>query len=230
MFYALGDLHLGSQVNKPMDVFGDNWADHARQIEAKWTSVINADDVVLIPGDISWAMTLNEAEPDLQWIANLPGSKVMIRGNHDYWWSGIGKVRSLLTSDFYALQNDAMLLQNRVICGTRGWLLPSHPKFSEEDSHIFRREVERLRLSLTSARNYNPQGNLIAMLHYPPCSHFGEDTPFTELLEAYEVTLCVYGHLHGGAHRYGFNGTKNGTVYQLVSADYVDFCPMLLQI
>ncbi|MFB5191229.1 metallophosphoesterase [Alicyclobacillus fastidiosus] len=224
--YAIGDLHLANSVDKPMDVFGEAWADHADKIRERWTSIVSPEDTVLIPGDISWAMTLDEAVSDIQWIDSLPGAKVMIRGNHDYWWSGIGKVRSILPQQMYAIQNDSLPIEHVTVAGTRGWVLPSHPSFHEEDEHILQREVHRLRLSLDhAAKSGQP---IVCMLHYPPLGVDGEETVFTRVLEEYRVELCVYGHLHGGSHRYAFNDTRNGTRYQLVSADYVDFIPVSL--
>ncbi|EPZ48881.1 metallophosphoesterase [Alicyclobacillus acidoterrestris] len=221
--YAIGDLHLATTVNKPMDVFGDTWTNHTEQIRQHWTATISPSDTVLIPGDISWAMTLDEAAPDLQWVSELPGKKVMIRGNHDYWWSGIGKVRGILLEDMYAIQNDSLQLDSLTVAGTRGWVLPNHPSFSEEDEHILQREVHRLKLSLDHAAKHNHP--IVCMLHYPPTGSDGEETVFTQVLESYGVQLCVYGHLHGASHRFAFNGTRNGTRYQLVSADYLQFKP-----
>ncbi|GMA60713.1 metallophosphoesterase [Alicyclobacillus fastidiosus] len=163
--YAIGDLHLANTVDKPMDVFGEAWKDHADKIREHWTSIVSPQDTVLIPGDISWAMTLDEVVPDIQWIHSLPGAKVMIRGNHDYWWTGIGKVRSLLPQQMYAIQNDSLSVGDVTVAGTRGWVLPSHPSFQDEDEHILQREVHRLKLSLDhAAKSGQP---IICMLHYP---------------------------------------------------------------
>ncbi|CAM3787246.1 metallophosphoesterase [Alicyclobacillus pomorum] len=225
-FYALGDLHLSHAVDKPMDVFGSGWDHHAEKIAEHWNQMVSDDDVVLIPGDISWAMTLEEARPDLDYIGRLHGDKVMIRGNHDYWWNGISKVRNALPSRCYAIQNDSLSLHGYAICGSRGWILPTHPKFTADDEVIHTREVGRLKMSLERAATYGLP--IIAMLHYPPCGMEGEDTLFTEVLEAFQVRLCVYGHLHGAAHRFAFEGIKNGVEYRLVSADYVNFKPVLL--
>jgi predicted phosphohydrolase len=224
--FALADLHLAQAVDKPMDVFGPEWDHHAERIREAWCASVDDHDVVLIPGDISWAMTLDEALPDLKWIGDLPGIKVMIRGNHDYWWSGIGKVRRALALNHYAIQNDALAAGGWALCGTRGWVLPSHPKFTEEDEVIYLREANRLKLSLEAARKL--QLPMVAMMHYPPCSHPEEQTLFTELLSAYGVKLCVYGHLHGPAHRFAVEGEYGGVTYRLVSADYVGFKPVRL--
>lgn len=225
--FALGDLHLSETVNKPMDVFGEAWTRHADKIKERWLNIVQPSDVVLIPGDISWAMTLVQATADLDWLGALPGSKVMIRGNHDYWWSGIGKVRSVLKPDLHAVQNDAVSLGGFAVCGTRGWLLPTHPKFDDHDALLYQREQERLKLALDQAGKLDQP--VVVMIHYPPLSQAGEDTLFTELLEAYGVDLCVYGHLHGAAHRFAFEGKKNGVEYRLTSADFLDFTPLRLR-
>jgi uncharacterized protein len=229
--YALGDLHLGTAVDKPMNVFGEQWTDHPRRIAEKWTLKVTDEDTVLIPGDISWAMTLDEAKPDLTWIGQLPGQKILIRGNHDYWWSGIGKVRGILPAGTFALQNDSILIDGISIAGTRGWLLPSHPNFTEDDQHILDREVHRLRLSLESAAQSgeNGSGRIVCMLHYPPLAPDGDETVFTKVLEEFDVELCLYGHLHGAAHRFAVNEEIRGVRYQLVSCDYLEFDPMRIE-
>lgn len=172
-------------------------------------------------------MSLEDAKPDLNWIARLPGRKVMIRGNHDYWWHAIGKVRSQLHPSIAAIQNDALVCDDVVICGTRGWVLPDHPKFTGEDLAIYDREAERLKLSLAAGAQYGLP--IIAMIHYPPTSSPDSETKFTQLLEEYQVRQCVYGHLHGPAHRYRIEGRCRGVTYQLVSADFLDFSPLLLE-
>lgn len=224
--FAIADLHLANSVNKPMDIFGDSWTNHAERIERNWREVVSPADTVLIPGDISWAMTLDQAKADTEWIGRLPGQKVMIRGNHDYWWSGISKVRSLLCSNTYAVQNDSLEMGGYSIAGTRGWLLPNHPNFGAEDGKIYQRELGRLRLSLETASKRNLP--IICMLHYPPLSPDHTHSEFTELLEEFGVTQCLYGHLHGASHRFAVNGTINQVLYRLVSADYIQFCPVRL--
>ncbi|WDL97115.1 metallophosphoesterase [Alicyclobacillus sp. ALC3] len=224
--FALADLHLGLAVDKPMDIFGSIWSNHAERIRASWTQRVSAQDTVLIPGDISWAMSLQEALPDLAWIAALPGRKVLLRGNHDYWWASIGRVRSALVDGVFALQNDAFAVEQWAVCGSRGWLLPSHPRFSPEDEVVYHREVQRLRLSLEAADRIGlPK---LVMMHYPPTDVSAGATGFTELLEEFSVEACVYGHLHGPAHRFAFEGLKNGVAYRLVSADYLGFEPLML--
>ncbi|QSO45756.1 metallophosphoesterase [Alicyclobacillus mengziensis] len=228
MIYAIGDLHLSNSVEKPMDVFGEAWTNHQARIEQNWNQRVSPDDIVLIPGDISWAMTLDEAILDLKFVSGLPGTKVMIRGNHDYWWSGISKVRAQLEDKLFAIQNDSFVAGNFVICGIRGWLLPGHPQFTTDDMRLLQREAERLRLSLDHADKTGLRK--ICMIHYPPIGQNGEPTVFSELLETYDVKVCVYGHLHGHTHRFAFEGVKNDVRYQLTSADYIDFDPVEVRV
>lgn len=211
-----------------MDKFGQRWKDHAERIARAWQQTVGPGDLVLIPGDHSWAMKLEQARDDLDFIGQLPGRKVMIRGNHDYWWQSIGKVRKALPEGVYAVQNDFVHFDgNWAICGTRGWLIPSHPDFGQEDEKLLAREASRLELSLQSAEKAGLVPEIV-MIHYPPLPHSGEETVFSDLLEAYGVRLCVYGHLHGDAGRYRVDGTYRGVQYVLVACDAIDFAPKLV--
>lgn len=226
--YALADLHLSGSVAKPMDIFGGRWCDHDRQIARGWRSVVTADDLVIIPGDISWAMKMPEAASDLAFIAGLPGSKLFVRGNHDYWWPSISRLRRALGKDMYALQNDYLLWDSWAVCGTRGWLCPGDDGFAtEQDARIYRREAHRLRLSLEKAQADGHDALLVAM-HFPPVNSKHEPSAFTALLEEYGVRLCAYGHLHGEAQQNALEGRRNGVCYRLVAADAVNFTPRLL--
>ena len=222
---AIGDLHLSFGADKPMDIFGEAWRDHAPRLAAAWRAAVGGDDLVLIPGDISWALHLEEAAPDLAFIGGLPGRKLLLRGNHDYWWSSLTKVRSALPPSVRALQNDALAVGGVVVGGTRGWSLPgADGAQSETDARIYRRELVRLELSLSRMGD----GRRIVMLHYPPLDPQRMDTEVTALLERYGVEIAVYAHLHGRAHRGAFVGMHNGVRYALASADYLDFAPLLL--
>ena len=148
--YAIADLHLSLTSEKPMDVFGEAWRGHAEKLERNWRERVQADDLVLIPGDISWAMQLSAALPDLSFIGDLPGKKILLKGNHDYWWSAIGRVRASLPEGMRALQNDSIVENGIGICGSRGWLCPGSNNFSAEDQKIYLRELDRLSLSLSS--------------------------------------------------------------------------------
>lgn len=220
--YAIADLHLSHSTEKPMDVFGDAWRDHAGKIERAWRAAVSEDDLVLIPGDISWAMQLSDAMPDLAYIGRLPGRKILLRGNHDYWWSAIGRVRTALPEGVFALQNDAFLEGNVGICGSRGWLTPGSANYTAGDEKIYRREIDRLKLSLLALPDAETK---IAMMHYPPFCERARDSAFTELFEQNGIGIVVYGHLHGEANRYAFEGERNGVVYHCVAADKLDFVP-----
>lgn len=222
--FAIGDLHLPGGDEKPMDVFGDHWEDHFARISADWQEKVTSEDVVLIPGDISWAMQLRDAVPDLTAIGELPGRKILIKGNHDYWWTGIGQVRRVLPEGVMALQHDTADLGDCVVCGTRGWTYPTEETpLSAEDERIFNREMIRLELALQSAVKAAGERPILVMLHYPPLYQQDRDTPFTRLLEKYPVHAVVYGHLHGAGIRAGFTGTWNGIRYVLASCDSLGF-------
>lgn len=227
--YAIGDLHLPGHEEKPMNVFGDHWDRHFDVIKANWRSVVGQEDTVLIPGDISWAMQLEDALDDLREIAALPGGKLLLRGNHDYWWSSIGKVRAALEPSIKAIQNDAVAVGDYVICGTRGWNFPTAQQpLNDQNEKIFQRELMRLQMSLDQAMTILNGRKLIVMLHFPPLFADGLATPFTEIMESYPVTCVVYGHLHGMGIRIAYEGVRNGIVYQLTSCDALNFCPVLV--
>jgi len=223
--YAIADLHLSLTSEKPMDVFGETWRGHAEKLERNWRERVQDDDLVLIPGDISWAMQLSAALPDLSFIGDLPGKKILLKGNHDYWWSAIGRVRSQLPAGMRAIQNDSIVESGIGICGTRGWLCPGSNNFDADDQKIYLRELDRLTLSLNSLPEVSTK---IAMLHFPPFADKDKGSGFTERLEAAGVQIAIYGHLHGDAHRNAFEGERNGIVYHCVAADKLDFAPKLI--
>ena len=220
--YSIADLHLSLTAEKPMDVFGEAWRGHTEKLERNWRDTVKEDDLVLIPGDISWAMQLQAALPDLSFIGALPGRKILLKGNHDYWWSAVGRVRASLPAGMRALQNDSFVEDGVGICGSRGWLCPGSSNFSQDDEKIYLRELDRLTLSLNSLPAVETK---IAMLHFPPFSDKDRASGFTERLEAAGVKIAVYGHLHGEANRYAFEGDKNGVYYHCVAADKLDFTP-----
>jgi len=228
--FGISDLHLSASADKPMDVFGPQWRDHARHMAEAWDRSVTDNDLVLCPGDLSWGMRMEEAAADLAWIGARPGRKVLVRGNHDYWWSSISKVRAALPEGAVALQNDAVEIGDWVIAGSRLWALPGSPEFGADDDKIFRREISRLELSLQAAARLAAEGRpIIAAVHYPPISADGVPTPFSELLQRYQVRLCVYGHLHGAAaHATAAQGVFGGVCYQLIAADHLAFAPQAL--
>ena len=174
-------------------------------------------------GDLSWAMKLEEVVPDIDLLKNLPGKKIIIRGNHDYWWKSISSLRALLPTDFYAIQNDALKFDNVIVCGTRGWKgVEKYPTLLDEDKKIFDREVIRLGMTLENASKLRREGDkLVCMIHYPPVDIFRNDSPFSELIKKYKVDAVIYGHLHGqkGLTTYF---EKDGIPYYLTSCDIVE--------
>ncbi len=227
--FAISDLHLSGHNPKPMEVFGRHWQGHWDRLKEAWRNLVAEDDAVLIPGDISWAMTLDQAAVDLDEIAAMPGHKLLLRGNHDYWWSSLQRVRSVLPKGMTALQNDAIRLDGAVISGTRGWTCPGSSAWQGSDEKIYQREIIRLRLTLEDARRkLQPGDKLIAMLHYPPFNERQDPSGFSMLLEEYGVHLAVYGHLHGLQPGAAFEGEKNNIQYRMVSCDYLGFVPALI--
>lgn len=226
--FAIGDLHLPGHAEKPMDVFGRQWDRHFETISENWRSKIGKNDVVLIPGDISWAMQLEQAKDDLNAIAALPGQKLLLRGNHDYWWSSLSKLRAALPEGMYALQNDALRLDGHVFCGTRGWTFPTAQQpLNDQDEKVYQRERMRLRMSLDQARKLGGE-DITVMMHFPPLFADGLGTAFTDVLEEYGVEQVVYGHLHGAGIKIGFTGRREGIIYRLVSCDALNFDPVCI--
>ena len=218
--FAISDLHLPAR-RKPMDIFGPHWENHFERIRDSWLSQVTEEDVVLLPGDFTWAMRLDEAMEDIGKVGVLPGRKILLRGNHDYWWGGIGQVRRALPEGMYALQNDAMEMEGIVFAGSRGWTLPGSEAATGEDLKIYQRERLRLEMSLKAARRLGEEKPLIVMMHYPPFSTACEG--FSDLLSQYGVDKCVYGHLHGAGLQAAFNGVKYGVTYYQVSCDGLNF-------
>lgn len=250
--FALSDLHLSFAKPKPMDVFGPGWSDHSSRVELSWRAAVGADDLVLVPGDVSWAMKLEEAAADLAWIAALPGEKVFVKGNHDYWWSTIGKVRRAAGAGMHFIQNDVCLLDGVACAGARLWDFPEvrwapppaggsalpgaegkHARGETEPDpeKIRARELERLECSLSLLPR---EATLrVALTHFPPISGDGSATPLTRLMDKYEVDLCVYGHVHH-AHllspeaRAGTDCVLGKTRYVLAACDWLGCAPKLL--
>jgi len=217
--FAISDLHLSSTTNKPMQIFGSGWDDYLVKIEASWRELVGDDDVVLVSGDISWAMKLQGALPDLDFLGNLPGKKIIIRGNHDYWWQSYKKVCDALPKNVFAIQNNAVKIGNTVFCGTRGWMI-SEGKSESESKKIFDREFLRLGLTLEAAKKLQEVGDrLVVMLHYPPYEHHGASTAYTDLIAENNANAVVFGHIHGKYSRYLKKFEKNGIPYYLTSCD-----------
>ncbi|MEG1753484.1 MAG: metallophosphoesterase [Christensenella sp.] len=222
--FAIGDLHLSNAQPKAMDIFGAHWKNHFEKISADWHARVSAEDVVLIPGDISWAMKQEDAQPDIDAIGALPGKKIMIKGNHDFWWGSMAKVNAMLWGNTHILQNNCIEVGEYVFCGTRGWMFPQDTNFGENDRKIYEREKIRLQLSLDSAKKYKDKEKIV-MMHFPPIYQNVRDTEFNDILQRGNVAEVVFGHLHGDVLRnIKLTDSKVGTVnYNLVSADYLDF-------
>jgi predicted phosphohydrolase len=229
--FALADLHLSGTGLKPMDVFGDLWRDHSRRMAEAWDDSVDELDTVLLPGDISWARNLEEARPDLAWIGARPGRKILLRGNHDSWWTGLSRVRAALPERCELLQNNALEFEQWVLVGARGWTAPDDPYAQPGDDRLFTRELGRLRASIEDAdRRFGRSRPRLAVLHYPPWLEGREATEVVDLMVSGGVSACVYGHLHGEDHALAVTGTRRGIRFWFVAADAVDFEPLRLEL
>jgi predicted phosphohydrolase len=196
-----------------MNIFGPVWENYVDDIVQDWRKKVDEEDVVCLAGDLSWAMKLEDAKKDINFVSALPGKKIIIRGNHDYWWNGIGKVRNLLPPNFFALQNDCVKIEDIIFCGTRGW--------SFDDEKLLNRELIRLEMSLQSAKKMQQNGEkIVCLIHYPPVDKNLTNSPFSKLFEKYSVSCVIFGHLHGLQYNnYPLKFTKNGIKYYLTSCD-----------
>jgi len=245
--WVIGDLHLAfGAPEKTMDFFGEPWIDYTKKIEENWRSSIAEDDLVLIPGDISWAISPEQAKKDLEWIHSLPGTKVMIRGNHDYWWTSLSKVQKILPPSLNLIQNNAFHWKGIGIAGSRLWdsseyefspyieyrpnpkakKLETGLNHTSEDEKIFERELMRLEMSL-KALSKDCQRRF-AMTHYPPISADLKESKVSQLLEKYNVSECVFGHLHNVSKSRPLFGKRSEIIYHLTSADYLNFSPKMI--
>lgn len=216
--YAISDLHLSINNPKPMNIFGEVWDNYLEDIEKSLADVTD-DDLVLLAGDLSWAMKLEKAVPDLEYISRFRGKKIITRGNHDYWWNAIGSVRSMLPNNVYAIQNDCIKFGDVIVCGSRGWSVDDK---SEEGKKLYARELIRIEMSLQAMAKIRENGDrVIFMIHYPPFNVRFESSPVTELFEKYAVDAVVYGHLHGRDCRAKPFIEKNGIGYYLTSCDQI---------
>ncbi len=227
--FAISDLHLSFGVDKPMDIFGPEWVGHADKVREAWDSMIGPDDWVLVGGDTSWGLNLAQAQPDLDWLGERPGQKVLIKGNHCTWWTSRTKVEAVIDSSIHLLQNDAVKLPDgTVVVGARLWDSPDVPWADEHAEKIYNREIGRLKLSIEAGKKIGGE-RTIALIHYPPRFTDGRTTPAVALLEDAGVSICIYGHLHGKDIVNGFQGEAGGIRYHLVSCDAVDFKPIPIE-
>lgn len=225
--YAIADLHLSFAAPKPMDIFGSGWDNHVQRLEENWKKTVMEADTVLIPGDISWAMDLKDAVPDLAFLQALPGQKILLPGNHDYWWESLSKLHHQFPDLKFLKNNFYPYRQGWAVCGARGWTCPNEKQFTVHDKKCYNREQIRLRLSLDAALRAGFE-QIVVMLHYPPTNEKKEPSGFTEIFDAYpQVKKVVYGHLHGqGAQYAGLRGRVNRVDYILAAGDYLDFTPL----
>ncbi|MDR2647243.1 MAG: glycosyltransferase [Oscillospiraceae bacterium] len=224
--YALADPHFSFGCAKPMDVFR-GWTDYVRRIEENWRKIVRDCDTVILAGDISWAMTLEQAEPDFAFLHALPGTKILLKGNHDYWWSTRKKIEDFWNTHAFnslkLLYNGAILVEDIAVAGTRGWFFDCE---AQEDIKILRREVGRLRTSIQAAKRLSDC--VIVFLHYPPITRDRVCEELYQALYQEEISVCYYGHLHGGSCRWAFEGERDGIHFGLISADHLSFCPKLI--
>ncbi len=216
--YAISDLHLSINNPKPMDIFGEVWDNYLDEIN-KSLEPVTSDDLVLMAGDLSWAMSLENAVPDLNYIGEFPGKKIITRGNHDYWWKSISAVRGNLPQNVFAIQNDCIKIGDVIVCGSRGW---SADDKTEDGKRLYARELLRMEMSLNAMQKLREQGDrVVFMIHYPPFNVRFENTPVTDLFEKFGVDAVVYGHLHGKNCYAKKLVVKNGIKYYLTSCDQV---------
>lgn len=224
--YAIGDMHLALGKDKPMDIFGDKWENHAEKLRSGF-STLTDEDVCVICGDLSWGMGIEDTREDFKFIDSLPGKKIILKGNHDYWWTTASKAKKFFAENGITtidiLHNNFFEYGEYAICGTRGWFFEEE-KDGEHDKKIMRREIMRLETSLNMAG----ERKKLVFLHYPPVFIRYECPEILELLKKHEVRLCCYGHIHGKGCGFALNGWRDGTEYKLVSADFTDFTPIKL--
>ena len=225
--YAIGDLHLSVAAKKPMDVFS-GWDNHAEKLIENWNNKIKPEDTVVLVGDTSWGMTLAEAIPDFRLIHKLPGQKIIIKGNHDYWWASMTKMSETLEKyefdSIRFLHNNSYFVQDVHICGSRGWIFENG---QPHDEKIVRREAGRIEASLKSRGP--EQGETILFLHYPPTYAGQTLEPYITLMQTYGVSRCCYGHIHGAGHKYAVKGLCRGIEFTMISSDYLSFDPALIK-
>lgn len=226
--FAIGDTHLSFGADKPMNVF-KGWDNYVERLKTNWENLIDEDDTVVIMGDVSWAMSLDEAAEDFRFINSLPGKKIILKGNHDYWWNTLTKMNAFLKENgldsISFLYNNAYLVEGMSICGTRGWFFDAE---TEDSERIIAREAGRLRASLEAGKQLG--GEPVVFLHYPPVTKTDICQPIVDVLKTQGVKRCYYAHLHSASAYNSFNGEADGIYYELLSADYLKFCPKPIQL
>lgn len=227
--YAISDLHLSFKEPKPMDIFGENWKKHEERIKTNWLKEIKEEDTVILPGDFSWAMKLEDTLQDFKFLDSLPGRKLLLKGNHDYWWTTLNKMRNFLKENNFNnidfIYNNSYLIENTIICGSRLWSLSD----TKDEKKMIEREAKRIELSLEDGiKKYGKEKEIILCTHYPPISNsVASDTEIMKriikIFQTYNVSICIYGHLHGESHKEAIEGEHFGIDFKLVSGDYINF-------
>ncbi len=219
--YTIGDLHLSFHSPKPMDIFGEKWEDHEAKIKNNWINTVKKDDLVVLLGDFSWATYLQDTYQDFEYLSKLPGKKLLLKGNHDYWWTTVTKMRNFLKENNFEnidfVYNTAYKFENCIIAGTRGWALTNKP----EDEKFIKREADRLELSIKEALKLRTNEEIIVFIHYPPINK--EINPFITTMQKYNIKRCYYAHLHGDSIKEAIEGNYFGIDFKLVSADSLNF-------
>ena len=232
--YAIGDLHLSLNKEKPMDIFGLKWENHEEKIKENWEKTVSKDDLVLLPGDFSWKMHLKDMYEDFKFLNDLPGKKLLLKGNHDYWWTTLSKMREFLKENNFEnidfIYNNSYIFENKIIAGTRGWALND----TENGIKMNHREEERLKISLKSGLENYGNKEIICLMHYPPIikeennmENIGNSkvkiSNYVKIMKEYNVKTCLYGHLHGESHKEALEGIVEDINFKLVSSDYLNF-------
>lgn len=229
--YVLADPHLSFGTDKPMDIFGGAWNGYIDALRQN-LAVLRQEDTLVIPGDLSWAMNLAQAEPDFRFLASFPGRKILVKGNHDLWWTTVKKMQAFLQDreleGFAFLHNNCFFYEDVALCGTRGWFYEEE-KGGAHDAKILNRELSRLRASLEAAKKAGAQ-RIFCFMHYPPVFGSYICEPVCALMQRYGAERLYYGHLHGHSHRKAFTDIRDGVQYALVSADYLKFAPLRIEL
>lgn len=222
--YVIADLHLSFSQDKPMSIFGENWEGHSEKIKNNWISKVKPEDTVVLPGDFSWAMYLQDTYKDFEYLNSLPGKKLLLKGNHDYWWTTVTNMRNFLKKNKFKnidfIYNNSYLVENKILTGTRGWNLLD----TENSSKMIKRESIRLQLAIEDGiKKYGDDKEIIVFMHYPPISNTNKKSDFLKILKQYDIKRCYYGHLHGKSHQDAVEGIVDGIEFKLISADYLNF-------
>lgn len=231
--YAIGDLHLSLNEEKPMNIFGENWLNYEEKIRENWTQVVKENDMVLLPGDFSWKMKLKDMYEDFNYLQTLPGKKILLKGNHDYWWTTISNMRNYLKENNFNnidfMHNNSFEHENKIISGTRGWTLND----TENSNKINNREEIRLKLSLEDGLKKYGKKEIICLMHYPPISKKDIQinkikNNYIKIMKNYNVKTCIYGHLHGKSNKEAYEGEYEGINFKLASCDHLKFNLLLV--